>query len=98
MRPPQCIHWTLTLLLFLSLPCLAFSQEAHYSTLPDAEWDARQIQTLKDEIAKIDIDLRTLAEARKSGQGVTAAVALAQEPERVTSQGQINVLRERRVS
>ncbi len=97
MRPPQCIHWTLTLLLFLSLPCLAFSQEAHYSRLRDAEWYARQIQTLKDEIAKIDIDLRTLAEARKSGKGVTDAVALDQEPEGVTSEGQINVLRKRRV-
>ena len=97
MRPPQCIHWTLTLLLFLFLPCLAFSQEAHYSRLRDAEWYARQIQTLKDEIAKIDIDLRTLAEARKSGKGVTDAVALDQEPEGVTSEGQINVLRKRRV-
>src|SRR6266404_5924269 len=97
MRPPQCIHWTLTLLLFLFLPCLAFSQEAHYSRLRDAEWYARQIQTLKDEIAKIDVDLRTLAEARKSGKGATDAVALDQEPEGVTSEGQINVLRKRRV-
>jgi hypothetical protein len=80
----------------LSLPCLAFSQETHYSRFRDAEWYARQIQTLHDEIAKIDVDLRTLAEARKSGKGATDAVALDQEPEGVNPEGQIYLLRKRR--
>jgi hypothetical protein len=96
MREPKCIRWTRTLLLFLSLPYLAFSQENRYSRYRDAEWYARQIQTLQDEIARIEIDLRTLAEARKSGKGVTDAVALDQEPEGVNPEGQIEVLRKRR--
>jgi anti-anti-sigma factor len=70
-----------TLLLFLSLQCCAFSQEAHYSRFRDAKWYAGQIETLQDEIAKIDTDLRALVQARKSGKGVTDAVALDQEPE-----------------
>jgi len=54
------------------------------------------IQTLREEVTKIDTDLRALAQARKSGKGVTDAVALDQEPEGVTSEGQIEVLRKRR--
>ena len=96
MRPPQCIRWTRTLLLFLSLQCCAFSQEAHYSRFRDAKWYARQIETIQDEIAKVDTDLRALVQARKSGKGVTDAVALDQEPEGVTSEGQIDVSRKRR--
>src|ERR1700731_2730941 len=97
MRPPQCIRWTRTLLLFLSLQCCAFSQEAHYSRFRVAKWYARQIETIQDEIAKIDTDLRALVQPRKSGKGVTDAVALDQEPEGVTSEGQIDVLRKRRL-
>jgi hypothetical protein len=103
MRAQTCVHvqicvrtiGTLSLLVFVS--CLAFSQETHYSRFRDAKWYARQIQTLHDEIAKIDIDLRAFAEARKSGKGVTDAVALDQEPEGVNPEGQIDVLRKRRV-
>jgi hypothetical protein len=97
MRLPKCIRWTATLLLLLSLPCCAFSQETHYSSLSDPKWYARQIQTLQDEVAKIDTDLRTLLEARKSGKGITDAVALDQEPEGVNPEGQVDVLRKRRV-
>jgi hypothetical protein len=75
---------------------LAFSQETHYSRFRDAKWYARQIQTLQDEVAKIDTDLKTLLEARKSGKGITDAVALDQEPEGVNPEGQITVLRKRR--
>ena len=49
-------------------------------------------------IGKIDIDLRTLSEARKSGKVVTDAVALDQEPEGVTSEGQMEALRNRRAT
>jgi hypothetical protein len=97
MRPLRCIRWTATLLLLLSLPCFAFSQEAHYSRFRDAKWYAFQIQTLQDDVAKVDTDLRTLLEARKSGKGITDAVALDQEPEGVNPEGQITVLRKRRV-
>ncbi len=97
MRASQrCIRRTGTLaLVFLS--CCAFCQEIHYSRFRDAKWYAQQIQTLHDEVAKVDIDLRALAQARKSGRGVTDAVALDQEPEGVTSEGQIDVLRSRRI-
>src|SRR5258708_28855226 len=74
MRAQRCIRWTGTLPLLVLLSCCAFCQETHYSRFRDAEWYARQIQTLQDEIAKIDIHMRLLVQARKSGQGVTATV------------------------
>src|SRR6266478_5286323 len=83
-------------LLFLSWP--AFPQEtSHYSRVRDAKRYARQLQSLREEVAKIDADIKSFAEARKSGKGVTDAVALDQEPEGVTSEGQMEVLRKRRV-
>src|ERR1700730_16322197 len=96
MRAQRCIRWTGTLPLLVFLSSCAFCQETHYSRFRDAKWYARQIQTLQEEVTKIDIDLRALAQARKSGKGVTDAVALDQEPEGVTSEGQIDVLRKRR--
>jgi chromosome segregation ATPase len=51
---------------------------------------------LREEVSKIDTDVRTLIEARKSGKGITDAIALDQEPEGVTSGGQMEVLRKRR--
>jgi hypothetical protein len=86
---------TLPLLVFVS--CYAFSQETHYSRFGDARWYARQIQTLQDDVAKVDADLKTLLESRKSGKGITDAVALDQEPEGVNPEGQIYVLRKRRI-
>jgi hypothetical protein len=87
---------TFLALLFLSWP--AFPQETiHYSRIRDAKWYARQLQSLREEVAKIDADVRSLVEARKSGKGITDAVALDQEPEGVTSEGQMEVLRKRRV-
>jgi hypothetical protein len=98
MRADRRIHFagTFLALLFFSWP--AFSQEtSHYSRVKDAKWYARQLQSLREEVAKIDADVRSLVEARKSGRGITDAVALDQEPEGVTSEGQIEVLRKRRV-
>ena len=87
---------TLLALLFLSWP--ASPQEtSHYSRIRDAKWYARQLQSLREEVAKIDTDVRSLVEARKYGKGITDAVALDQEPEGVTSEGQMEVLRKRRV-
>jgi hypothetical protein len=93
------IRWIGTLLvaLFLCWPAFPQAQETnHYSRFRDAKWYARQLQSLREELAKIDTDVRTLAEARKSGKGITDAVALDQEPEGVTSEGQMEVLRNRR--
>jgi hypothetical protein len=91
------MRWVGTLSLLVFVTCCAFSQEIHYSRFKDAKWYARQIQTLQDEIAKIDADLKTLLESRKSGKGATDAVALDQEPEGVNPEGQIYVLRKRRI-
>jgi hypothetical protein len=67
---PLCFRWTETLLLFLSLPGFAFSQETHYLRFDDPKWYARQIHTIHDEVAKIDADLKTLLESLKSGKGI----------------------------
>src|SRR6266481_7462842 len=98
MRTMRLIRWAGTLLpaLFLSWPA-APQETTHYTRFRDANWYARQLQSLQEEVAKIDTDLRTLLEARKSGKGITDAVALDQEPEGVTPDGQIEVLRKRRV-
>src|SRR6266481_6081813 len=93
MHADRRIHFagTFLALLFLSWP--AFPQEmSHYSRVRDAKWYTRQLQSLREEVAKIDADVKTLVEARKSGKGITDAVALDQEPEGVTSEGQMEVL------
>ncbi len=98
MRTGKLIRWigTLFVALFLSWP--AFPQEtSHYSRFRDAKWYAGQLQSLREEVAKIDADIRTLVEVRKSGKGITDAVALDQEPEGVTSEGEMAVLQKRRV-
>src|SRR6266481_8105850 len=99
MHLQRCIRWTgttLLVVLFLSWP--AFAQDTdRYNRFRDAKWYARQLQSLREEVAKVDADVRALAEARKSGKGVTDAVALDQEPEGVTSEGQLEVLKKRRV-
>src|ERR1700730_10236984 len=97
MRTGRLARWIGTLLaaVFLSWP--AAPQEAsHYTRFRDAKWYALQLQSLREELAKIDIDVRTLIQARKSGKGATDAVALDQEPEGVNPEGQIYVLRKRR--
>ena len=87
---------TFLALLFLSWP--AFPQDTiHYSRIRDAKWYARQLQSLREGVAKIDADIRSLVEARKSGKGITDAVALDQEPEGVTSEGQMEVLKKGRI-
>src|SRR5216684_5795766 len=92
------IRWIGTLLVALFLSWPAFPQETnHYTRFRDAKRYARQLQSLREEVAKIDTDVRMLVEARKSGKGITDAVALDQEPEGVTSEGQMEVLKKRRV-
>src|SRR6202795_3794780 len=98
MRLERVIRWTGSLLIALFLSWPAFPQDTiHYTRFKDANWYARQLQALREEVAKIDNEVRLLVEARKSGKGITDAVALDQEPEGVTSEGQMEVLRKRRV-
>ncbi len=72
------------------------SNRESYRRAKDPKWYGRQLQPLREELAKIDTDLRTLMQARKSGKGATGAVALDQEPEGVTTEGQVTALQERR--
>ena len=72
------------------------SNRESYRRAKDPKWYGRQLQPLRKELAKIDTDLRTLMQARKSGKGATGAVALDQEPEGVTTEGQVTALQERR--
>lgn len=72
------------------------SNRESYRRAKDPKWYGRQLQPLREELAKIDTDLRTLMQARKSGNGATGAVALDQEPEGVTTEGQVTALQERR--
>src|SRR6266436_368042 len=98
MRADRRIHFAATFLALLFLSWPAFPQEIkHYSRAKDAKWYARQLQSLREEVAKIDADVKSQMEARKSGKGITDAVALDEEPEGVRSEGQIDVLRKRRV-
>lgn len=98
MRAVKLIRWIAALSAALLLSWPAAPQETSpYTRFRDAKWYALQIQALQEEVAKIDIDLRALVEARKSGKGITDAVALDQEPEGVTSDGQMEVLQKRRI-
>ena len=91
------IRWisTTSFALFLCWPALP-QETSHYSRFTDAKWYARQLQSLREEVAKVDADVKTLAEARKSGKGTTGAVALDQEPEAVNAEAQMEILRKRR--
>src|SRR6266851_10243038 len=94
----RCIRFIAFLTIsLLSWPAFA-QQNEHYTRFKDASWYARQLQSLREEVAKIDADVKTLVEARKSGKGITDAVALDQEPDGVTSEGQVEVLRKQRVA
>ena len=93
----RCIRVTRTFLVALFLSWPAFAQEPnHYTRFRDAKWYARQLQSLKEEVAKVDADVKAIVEARRSGKGITDAVALDQEPEGATTEGQLAVLRKRR--
>jgi len=80
----SCFAGTLLVISLLARPTFAH-QRNHYTRFEDPTWYARQLQSLQEQVAKIDADISALAEARKCGKGVTDAVALEQEAEGVTS-------------
>jgi hypothetical protein len=93
-----CICFVATLLAISLLARPTYAQQSnHYTRFKDATWYARQLQSLQAEVAQIDAAARAMVEARKSGKGVSGAVALDQQPEGVTSDGQMQVLQKRRV-
>lgn len=68
----------------------------HYVRAKDPKWYAKQLGPLREEIARIDRQLRDISEARKDGRGTTGAVALDQEPEGVSTDAQLELLQKRR--
>ncbi len=68
----------------------------HYSQQKDPKWYGRQLQPLRDELSRTESELKALRQARKYGNGITGAVALDQEPEGVSPEGQVEVLQQRR--
>ena len=68
----------------------------HYSRQKDPKWYGRQLQPLREELSRTESELKALRQARKYGNGVTGAVALDQEPEGISPEGQVEVLQQRR--
>jgi len=68
----------------------------HYARQKDPKWYARQLQPLREELIRTESELKALQQARKYGKGVTGAVAFDHEPEGVNSEGQVEVLQQRR--
>lgn len=68
----------------------------HYVRAKDPKWYAKQLGPLREEIVRIDLQLRDISEARKGGRGTTGAVALDQEPEGVSTDAQVELLQKRR--
>lgn len=72
------------------------SVQEHYTPQKDPKWYARQLEPLRKELSRAESELKALQQARKYGKGVTGAVALDQEPEGVSPEGQLEVLQQRR--
>ncbi len=68
----------------------------HYMRSRDPKWYARELQPLREALAKLDMEIRSLQEARKDGKGASEAVALYEEPEGVNPDGQMDVLKRER--
>ena len=67
-----------------------------YTRDKDPKWYARELQPLREELAKVDSEIRSFQEARKDGKGVTDAVSLEEEPEGVNPDGQMDLLKSER--
>jgi len=67
-----------------------------YNHEADPKWYARELQPLRQELAKIDTDIRSLQEARKDGKGASDTVSLEDEPEGVSTDAQMDLLTSRR--
>jgi len=72
------------------------SIRGHYSRQKNPKWYGRQLQPLREELSRAESELKALRQARKYGKGVTGVVALDQEPEGVSPEGQVEILQQRR--
>jgi hypothetical protein len=95
---PKYVHAINGLLVAFLFCWPALAQEAeHYTRFRDAKWYAQQLQPLREEVAKIDSELREFREARKSGRGTTGAIALDVETEGVNPDAEMEILQKRRI-
>jgi hypothetical protein len=57
---------------------------------------ARMLEPLREELAKVEAEIRSLQEARRDGKGTTDAASLEEEPAGVTSDAQMDMLQSER--
>jgi hypothetical protein len=72
------------------------SSRLRYTRDKDPKWYARELQPLRVELAKVDTEIRSLQEARKDGKGASDAVDLEEEPEGVSPDAQMELLKNER--
>jgi hypothetical protein len=72
------------------------SGRVRYTRDKDPKWYARELQPLREELAKVDTEIRSLQEARKDGKGASGAVDLEEEPEGVSPDAQMDLLKSER--
>jgi chromosome segregation ATPase len=70
--------------------------EKHYEQSQDPTWYEKQLAPLRQELDQIDQQLNTIRQAQKDGRGASDAVSLEKVPTGVDTQGEVEVLRQRR--
>jgi hypothetical protein len=68
----------------------------HYRRTKDPKSYVKQITSLREEVEKIDVQVRRLRESRKTGKGVTSQMALDQDTPGISPEAQVQVLQQRR--
>ncbi len=68
----------------------------HYSRTKDPAWYVKQISLLREEVEKIDVQVRGLRETLKTGKGITSQMVLDQDTPGVSPEAQVQVLQQRR--
>jgi hypothetical protein len=68
----------------------------HYSRTTDPTWYVKQISSLREEVEKIDAQVRGLRESLKTGKSVTSQMVLDQDTAGISPEAQVQVLQQRR--
>ncbi len=68
----------------------------HYSRTKDPAWYVKQISSLREEVEKIDAQVRGLRESLKTGKGATGQIVLDQDTAGISPEAQVQVLQQRR--
>jgi chromosome segregation ATPase len=70
--------------------------EKHYEQSQDPTWYEKQLAPLRQELDQIDQQLNAIRQAQKDGRGASNAVSLEKVPAGVDTEGEVEVLRQRR--